>query len=38
MIRLLSLALAVLLSVAAPSWAQCDDGPPPPPPQSQPTT
>jgi hypothetical protein len=39
MIRLLSLALAVLLAVAAPSWAQCDDGPPPPPPQGdQPTT
>jgi hypothetical protein len=39
MIRLLSLALAVLLAVAAPSWAQGDDGPPPPPPQGdQPTT
>ena len=39
MIRLLSLALAALLAFAAPSWAQCDDGPPPPPPQGdQPTT
>ena len=37
MIRLLSLALALLLSVAAPSWAQdCTDSPPPPP--AQPTT
>jgi hypothetical protein len=39
MTRLLSLALAVLLAIAAPSWAQCDDAPPPPPPQGdQPTT
>ena len=38
MIRLLSLTLALLLSVAAPSWAQdCTDAPPPPPP-AQPTT
>lgn len=38
MIRLLSLVLAVLFAVAAPAWAQCDEGPPPPPPQGQPTT
>jgi hypothetical protein len=40
MIRLLSLAFAALLAVAAPSWAQCDDAPPPPPPSQgdQPTT
>ncbi|WP_281291598.1 hypothetical protein [Reyranella soli] len=40
MTRLLSLALAVLLAVAAPAWAQCDDAPPPPPPPQgdQPTT
>lgn len=40
MIRLLSLALAVLLVAVAPSWAQCDEAsPPPPPPQGdQPTT
>lgn len=40
MIRLLSLALAALLTIAAPAFAQgCDDGPPPPPPQGdQPTT
>ena len=38
MIRLLSLALAVLLAFAAPSWAQgCDDEPPPPK-KEQPTT
>ena len=37
MIRLFSLALAVLLAAAAPSWAQgCDDAPPPP--KEQPTT
>lgn len=35
MIRLLSLALAVVFSLAAPSWAQeCD----PPPPPAKPTT
>jgi hypothetical protein len=35
MIRLLSLALAVLLAAAAPSWSQeCD----PPPPPAKPTT
>ena len=40
MIRLLSLAFAALLAIAAPALAQgCDDGPPPPPPQGdQPTT
>jgi hypothetical protein len=38
MIRLLSLAFAVLLAAAAPSWAQgCDDAPPPPA-KEQPTT
>lgn len=40
MIRLLSLALALLLAAAAPSFAQgCDETPPAPPPQGdQPTT
>jgi hypothetical protein len=40
MIRLLSLAFAVLLAAAVPVLAQgCDEAPPPPPPQGdQPST
>ena len=39
MLRLLSLAFAVLLAAAAPALAQgCDDGPPPPAQGDKPST
>jgi hypothetical protein len=38
MIRLLSLAAAVLLTLTGVASAQCEEGPPPPPPAGKPVT